>query len=150
MDANFPGFRAAIARMANYEFCVSTEQKHQGIYPAQLFEDHGHHITIRPFLAGSGGVGRILIGGAMVAASIAIPGAQGWLTNMGIAVMLSGVSQLLTPKPKKNKGGDERRNSAFSLASGTADRNAAIPLLIGFHRVVGMPVVSSNNIVEDF
>lgn len=149
MEANFPGFRARLAQ-SSYRFCMSTELHHKGLAPEQLnLMGTGQHVTLRPVIEGERAVGRILLGGALIGASLLIPGSQGWLTNMGIAVMLGGVAQLLTPKPRQNRN-DGRRGSAFSNALGTSDRNAPIPLLIGFHRVNGAPIALSSNTVEDF
>ena len=111
------------------------------------------HIT--PVLAGSGGFGRFLIGAAMVGLVIATGGigAAGFAGSslgtigtfgigagisigkmvgyMGIALMLGGVSEMLTPVPKAPTEAKKLQSFSFSGIQQTAGQGGAIPIVYG-------------------
>jgi len=111
------------------------------------------HIT--PVLAGSGGFGRFLIGAAMVGLVIATGGigAAGFAGSslgtigtfgigagisigkmvgyMGLALMLGGVSEMLTPVPKAPPEAKKLQSFSFSGIQQTAGQGGAIPIVYG-------------------
>jgi predicted phage tail protein len=122
-------------------------------------------IKIIPVIAGAGAVGRILVGIALVAFAIAFaPIGAGFLGAglaaggsaftlgaaastaiglIGVSLVLSGVSQLLTPTPKTNKDeGDPRKSFSFSGVQNTSRAGLPVPVVYG-EMLVGSVVVSA-------
>ena len=119
------------------------------------------HIT--PVLAGSGGgFGRFLLGAAMVGAVILSGGATSFMGGamigtfgltggvyvgsivgmMGVGLMLSGISQMLTPVPKAPPEATKLKSFSFSGIQQTAQQGGAIPIVYG-KCFVGSAVLSA-------
>ena len=120
------------------------------------------HIT--PVLAGSGGgFGRFVLGAVMVGAVLATGGwAAGGINfssglfgakifgasigkfvgYMGVALMLGGVSQMLTPVPKAPPEATKLKSFSFSGIQQTAQQGGAIPIVYG-KCFVGSAVLSA-------
>jgi predicted phage tail protein len=121
-------------------------------------------IKIIPVIAGAGAVGRIILGVALIAFALLIPGAAfgavlagkissgvgnalliaGKISAMvGASLVLGGVSQLLTPTPKTNKDeGDPRKSFSFSGIQNTSRAGLPVPVVYG-EMLVGSVVVSA-------
>lgn len=94
-------------------------------------------LHIHPVVAGSGGgFGKLLLGAALLGASF-IPGVnaiaigatlslQGILFSVGIGLALSGIGQLLAPKPKENE-----TSYVFSNTQSPAKQGDPIPIPFG-------------------
>jgi len=69
LEANFPGFRARVLGLKRWNYRVTSPQPQhrKGMTPQQL-DDGVAEFVVRPVLAGSGGVTRIIAGVALVAA----------------------------------------------------------------------------------
>lgn len=106
--------------------------------------------SITPVLtgAGGGGVGQILVGAALVAASLLIPAAAFGLTSMlgvgliGGGLILSGVSTLISPTPSLSAGPSSRvgvrdkdavRLESFSFSGivNTTKQGLPVPIIYG-------------------
>lgn len=107
-------------------------------------------LIIAPVPCGSGGVGRIIAGAALI--GLAGPlGGLGILgltatnfTLVGAALLLSGVSQLLSPVPKAPKTTEDKSRNSF-LFNGVTNTSAPgypIAIVYGQH-LVGSSVISS-------
>jgi predicted phage tail protein len=148
--ANWPELEA---HMANQHYRVSI-----GNYDIDLEELHhpagAAPISIVPVVAGAGAVGRILIGVALVAFSLLLPGVGAaiggaLMTKIGLlggALILSGVAQLLTPTPTLTQGadseGDPRKSFSFSGIQNTSRAGVPVPVVYG-ETLVGSVVVSA-------
>jgi len=125
-------------------------------------------ISITPVIAGAGNVGRIVLGAALIAAAIYLPGsnavfgAGGGLGfgatnaagaaifssyalagNIGIMLVLSGVAGLLTPTPKTPKSEEDPQNQfSFSGIQQTGRAGTAIPVCYG-EVLTGSVVISA-------
>ena len=121
-------------------------------------------ISITPVIAGAGNVGRIVLGAALIAAAIYLPGsnavfgAQGGLGfggvgggfstyalagNIGIMLVLSGVAGLLTPTPTTPKSEEDPQNQfSFSGIQQTGRAGTAIPVCYG-EVLTGSVVISA-------
>ena len=120
-------------------------------------------IWIIPCLQGSGGrAGKILIGGALIAASFAFPGPQsaaaaslfsqtGILASIGKALLGTGINLILSalfikdmskPKPEAPTLDSEQRknNDMFDALQNTIDNSIVVPLHYGLIRVGGQLV----------
>ena len=113
-------------------------------------EKETFHIT--PVLAGSGGFGRFVLGAAMIGIVLATGGWAAGAINlsgglfgasvfgaslgkmvgyMGVALMLGGVSQMLTPVPKAPPEANKLKSFSFSGIQQTAQQGGAIPIVYG-------------------
>ena len=163
--ANFPGLEQ---HMAEQYYRVTV-----GTYDLGLDEIHDpagqQDIKIAPVVAGAGGgVGKILIGVALIAAAIVFaPAAAGFLGlgmaaggtaftlgaaasvaigSIGASLLLGGVAQLLTPVPKVLQGGgsdnDPRKTYNFSGIQQTSRQGVPVPCVYGL-TLVGSVVISA-------
>jgi predicted phage tail protein len=147
LEANFPGFKARILELERWNYRLTTPSNHWGLGEDELGLGIGEELVIRPIVAGSGGnFGRVLLGVALVAASAFMPASIMGISSMSVGLLggsliLGGILGWLSPKPKERKQDDP--NKSFSQASGTAARDAPVPLWVGYLRIEGMPVLSS-------
>lgn len=154
--ANFPGLQA---HMAEHEYKVSAGrvQLSIGDEPQQLHMPIGSADVIRivPVMAGAGDAfGQILAGIALVAAAIFIPGlglglAGATVTQVGLfggALILSGVSQLLSPVPQLQVGtdsdSDPKKSYSFSGIQNVSRSGVPVPIIYG-EVLVGSVVISA-------
>jgi predicted phage tail protein len=120
-------------------------------------------ISICPVIVGSGTVGRIIAGVALVAISF-IPGFAAWagptaialFKGIGASLVLGGVATLLTPVPKiagpgvspmasaraDSDPGDPKKNYNFSGIQNTSRQGSPIPIVYG-ECLVGSVVISA-------
>ena len=93
-------------------------------------------LIIAPVIQGAdSGIGKILTGFTLVAASLIIPGAQ-FLLGLGISFALSGVAQILTPTPQGKNGSDpvkeaKRNQSSLIGTENVSQQGSPVPILIG-------------------
>ena len=119
------------------------------------------HVT--PVLAGSGGFGRFVTGALMVGAVLATGGiAAGGISfssglfgakvlgmsvgsmvgTMGVALMLGGISQMLTPVPKEPPDSRKLQSYSFSGIEQTTAQGGPVPIVYG-KCFVGSAVLSA-------
>jgi len=116
------------------------------------------HIT--PVLAGSGGAGRFLAGALMVGAVLATGGLAGGFAAgfkgatifgasigkmvgyMGVALMLGGISEMLTPVPKEPPDSRKLQSYSFSGIEQTTGQGGPVPIIYG-KCFVGSAVLSA-------
>jgi predicted phage tail protein len=148
--ANWPELER---HMSNQHYRVSI-----GTYDIDLEELHhpagAAPISFVPVVAGAGAVGRILVGVALVAFSLLLPGVGAviggaLMTKIGLlggALILSGVAQLLTPTPTTQQGadseGDPRKSFSFSGVQNTSRAGVPVPVVYG-ETLVGSVVISA-------
>jgi predicted phage tail protein len=148
--ANWP---EAEAHMNDQHYRVSI-----GTYDIDLEELHhpagAAPISFVPVVAGAGAVGRILIGVALIAASIFIPGSTAIFATtfgkislsvglFGASLVLGGIAQLLTPTPKiSNDEGDPRKSFSFSGIQNTNRAGVPVPVIYG-ETLTGSVVISA-------
>jgi predicted phage tail protein len=120
----------------------------------------GREIQIVPVMAGAGALGRILLGIALIAASIFIPGGTAILGTtfgkislsiglLGGSLVLGGVAQLLTPTPKTSTDeGDPKKSFSFSGIQNTTRAGVPVPVVYGEMLVGGIVVSAGADIVQ--
>jgi predicted phage tail protein len=141
-----------------------------GTYDLDLNEIHDptgqQDIKIVPVVAGAGVAGRIILGVALIALAIAVPGlgaaagAKAAATifgtgfssmalsvgMLGVSLVLGGVAQLLTPIPKVPQGAgsdnDPRKTYNFSGIQQTSRQGVPVPCVYGL-TLVGSVVISA-------
>jgi predicted phage tail protein len=160
--ANFPGLEK---HMAEQHYRVTV-----GSYDLALDEIHDpagqQDIKIVPVVAGAGAAGRIILGVALIALAIAVPGlgaaagakaaatifGTGFSSMalsvgfLGVSLVLGGVAQLLTPVPKVRQGpesdNDPRKTFNFSGIQQTSRQGVPVPCVYGL-TLVGSVVISA-------
>ena len=119
-----------------------------------------------PVISGAGGVGKFLVGAVLIGIAIAAPGAgflaQGslgfgstaaaggfslaaTLGNIGIGLVLMGVSEMLFPLPKPqdfNSEGDPQLSFNFSGVQNTSRAGTPVPIVYG-EIITGSVVISA-------
>ena len=116
------------------------------------------HVT--PVLAGSGGFGRFVTGALMVGAVLATGGLAGGFAAgfggatifgasigkmvgyMGVALMLGGISEMLTPVPKEPPDSRKLQSYSFSGIEQTTGQGGPVPIIYG-KCFVGSAVLSA-------
>ena len=162
---NFPGIEKYMSpkyyqvKVGNYE--IGEDELH---YPIGQKED----IHFIPVISGAGrGLGKTLLGVALIGIAIAAPGAgflaQGslgfgstavgggfslaaTLGNIGIGLTLMGVSEMLTPLPQKrdfNSEEDPRLSYNFSGTQNTSRAGTPVPICYG-EIITGSVVISGS------
>ena len=148
--ANWPELEA---HMNDQHYRVSI-----GTYDIDLEELHhpagAAPISFVPVVAGAGAVARILIGVALIAASIFIPGSTAIFATtfgkislsvglFGASLVLGGIAQLLTPTPKISQDeGDPRKSFSFSGIQNTNRAGVPVPVIYG-ETLTGSVVISA-------
>jgi predicted phage tail protein len=148
--ANFPGLEQ---HMADQYYRVTV-----GTYDLAVDEIHDpagqQDIKIVPVVAGAGATAKIIIGVALVAFSLLLPGVGAaiggaLMTKIGLlggALILGGVAQLLTPVPKVTQGSgsdnDPRKTFNFSGIQQTSRQGVPVPAVYGL-TLVGSVVISA-------
>jgi predicted phage tail protein len=148
--ANWPELEA---HMSDQHYRVSI-----GTYDIESKELHhpagAAPISIVPVVAGAGAVGRIIVGIALVAFSLLLPGVGAviggaLMTKIGLlggALILTGIAELLTPTPSASQGadseGDPRKSYSFSGVQNTSRAGVPVPVVYG-ETLVGSVVVSA-------
>lgn len=155
--ANFPHLQE---HMAEQQYKVTV-----GKYALTVDELHDpigqEEIKIIPVLAGAGsqgiGIGQIILGVALIAASIFVPGSTAILGTtfgkislgiglLGGALALQGVATLVTPVPTTPTGidsqDDPRKSYSFSGIQNVSRQGVPVPIVYG-EVLVGSVVISA-------
>lgn len=104
-------------------------------------------IRLAPAIQGAGGIGKVIIGAILIAASFVAPTwAQPFLFKMGVAMVLSGVIEMLSPLPDATDSSDRERpenkpSHNFDGAVNTTVQGHPVPLAYG-RLIVGSAVIS--------
>lgn len=151
LAANYPDFwqylHSSDANGIGYRVLVGNHSLDLAELPRSIVSDQP--LIIVPVVSGSGGVGRVIAGAALIGVALAAPGV-GFLgltaTNFGLiggALVVSGVSMLLSPTPKAPK--DSESNKASFVFNGPVNTSAqGMPVPICYGRlIVGSQVISA-------
>ena len=171
---NFPGLDKWLVDSekdgVGYRVAVSKEKvTEENVAPLLMPFSEREVFSITPVVAGAGrGVGSILLGAALIAVSLAVPGAGvagtsflasagGAATfgaglaaaagSLGVALVLSGVAQVISPQPQLSDldaGRDAAKLESFSISNVVNTSRQGLPVPIAYGRVfVGSAVLSS-------
>ena len=169
--ANFPELRA-LMREGQYMVSVGRNPLELGTNPELLHYPSASFETIRivPVVAGAGAAGRIILGAVLIGVAIFSGGigfgASGFFAtagqaasfgtalvagagNLGIALVLGGVAQLLTPTPKLGTSeNDPRRSYSFSGIQNVSRQGVPVPVIYG-EVLTGSVVISAGVNTEE-
>lgn len=148
LNANFPDFGHHL-HQSDVRYIARDEAGNE--FTDEDFYRTVTELHIEPAISGSGGFGKLLLGAALIGASF-IPGVnaiaigatlslQGILFSVGIGLALSGIGQLLAPKPTENE-----TSYIFSDTKEPAKQGDPIPLAIGEYYFVLNPYLVSGAI----
>ena len=174
LAANFPGLEQ---HMADNYYRVTV-----GNYDLTLDEIHDptgqQDIKIMPVIAGAGGgLGKILIGVALIAASFAFPGAGVFgasafgmfgplaastittlttvgnvISLIGASLLLAGTAQLISPVTKTSQGSgsdnDPRKTYNFSGIQQTSRQGVPVPCVYGLTLVGSVTISAGTDTVQ--
>lgn len=159
--ANFPEFRNHLneSEKRGLAYRVLVGKKDQSV--DELHNPSGNQeIKIVPVLQGAGGgVGNVIIGAVLIAAAVVgnvfFPGnpVSPYLMNVGIAMVIGGVVQMLTPMPNlssdaSNNQPDNKPSYVFNGAVNTTAQGYPVP--VGYGRmIVGSAVISAGIVAEE-
>jgi predicted phage tail protein len=152
--ANYKDFKQKLIDGGGYRVLAGKDDRADDIHLPT-----SKSIKIIPTVQGSGGLGKIVLGAALIAASFYLPG-TGYFTSsllssfsisatassIGFSLLLGGVSQLLFSPPKLESGEGERPENKpsynFNGAVNTTGQGNALQLAYGRLRV-GSQLVSA-------
>lgn len=121
------------------------------------FPNAGQEIRIVPVIIGSkrDGVLQTILGAALVAVSIWMPGVSIAASNMmfaaGASMALGGIAQMLSPQPgglASKQDADNKASYAFGGVTNTTAQGNPVPLCYGKRRIGGA-IISAGIYVED-
>lgn len=100
-----------------------------------LFNSTGQ-LVIAPMVEASGNFGKIILGAAMIATAFLVPGGIFGISSMtiglmGASLLLSGISGLLTKKPKSKKDPANTDSNGFGRNQSTGTQGYPVPILYG-------------------
>lgn len=133
------------------------DQTPQELHASFADDEAELHIVPRPEGAKRQGLGKIILGAVLIAASFVIPGGwaiagkavSGIVAQAGVAMVLGGVSQMLAPQVSSDYENREQPKSAlFSSAVNVTTPGVPVPVVVG-ECEVGSVVVSAAIHVED-
>ncbi|WP_159032749.1 tail assembly protein [Escherichia coli] len=152
LATQLPSFRQKLNERELYQVRIAGRDAGENELSARLNEPlaNGAVIHIVPRLAGakSGGVFQAVLGAAVMAVAIWMPGvgimASNLLFSLGASMVLGGVAQMLAPKartPRTQTTDNGKQNTYFSSLDNMVAQGNVLPVLYGEMRV-GSRVVS--------
>lgn len=103
--------------------------------------------SITPVVCGAGdGFGQVLAGIGLIALSFVVPFASTILLNVGTALVLGGIAQMISPQPDLgfNNGKEAARLESFTFSGIVNTSKQGLPVPIAYGRVyTGSAVISS-------
>lgn len=159
--ANFKDFAAFVSSSHERNVGYRVLNMREDVGEDELHNPASRQISIVPVVAGAGGsVGKILLGVALIAAAVLVPGLGavvlfGTTTlatvafSIGVSLALGGVAQMLAPQPESQGPQEEQQPSyVFNGAVNTTAQGQPVPLGYG-RMIVGSAVISAGISVED-
>lgn len=142
---NYPAFERYLREHSEPGYHVFIGKRNIGETELSEPAGGGDVIKIVPAVAGAkkGGLLQTVLGVVLIVADLVLFH-TGWLTQIGAALALGGVAQMLTPIPKTDAGSqaDNKPSYVFSGASNTTAQGSPVPILYG-ELIVGSAVISA-------
>lgn len=144
LRANFKDFAQYLTEHSAPGYRIVTDSGDRAV--GQLGDPMGgDSIKIVPYVAGAGnGVGQFILGAVLVVVDNYLVH-SGYLTNIGIAMMVGGASQMLFAPPKPpgpNNGPGNMPSYSFNGAANTTAQGNPVPICYGGPIMVGSQVIS--------
>lgn len=149
LSANIPGFAKHLREHSEPGYHVWVGRENIGEDDLTMPAGGGEVIRIAPALAGAKkGLLQTIVGVVLMVVGTYF--GQAWLVQIGAALALGGVSQLLTPTPKNQAGtqSDNKPSYIFNGAANTTAQGNPVPVLYG-EMVVGSAVISAGMVAKE-
>lgn len=165
--ANFKEFSPFVSSSHERNVGYRVLSARSDVAPEELHHPASQTITIAPVIAGAGGkFGMILLGAALITAAFMTGGASiaatgfmaGGITttfwggiafNIGAALVLGGVSQLLAPAPKADQPNETNNQPSYVFDGAVNTTAQGHPVPVGYGRmIVGSAVISAGVVAE--
>lgn len=156
IEANKPGLRAwLIANAQTYNgyevICTYVDGREEHLHDETflLERDQLSEIRFVPVVIGASGVVKAVVGVIMVVAGVYFD--QPWLVKLGATMILGGVIEALSPRPKTGtNGNDEGRSNSyyFDGPANTEIQGSPVPLIYGRLLVGSHPISASITVDE--
>lgn len=129
----------------------------------ELYEPSGSKDVLRisPYIAGSGGALKVIVGIALVAVALSNPAgltlagftlSQSAMLSFGVSLVLGGISEILFSPPKppssQSRERDARPSYAFDGPENTVEQGNPVPICYG-ELMVGSQVISAVTYAKD-
>ena len=151
LRANFPTFEREFLQVAErYRIIVGRKRLSEG---EELRDPSGEKDVIRiiPWVQGAkrGGVFQTILG--IVVLAVGLYFGNPYLTQLGTALILGGVAQMLTPTPKLAAGtsAEEKRSAVFTGPANTVAQGNPVPVGYGC-MIIGSSVISAGLTTREF
>lgn len=164
--ANFPGFERAVIDIAPAYRVWAGAERIARAEDLRLPSGAREVIRIAPVIggAGNGGLGKVVLGAALIVASFYLPvtplftlgqfapSMASIAFSVGFSMVLGGITQMLSPSPEMDAGSGERPDNkpsyAFNGAVNTSAQGQAVA--IGYGRmIVGSATISAGINADD-
>jgi predicted phage tail protein len=129
----------------------------QGIDESLLDFKVGDKLIIAPIIRGAGGgFGKVLLGGALLAASFFMPAtisvfglgiSSASVGLLGASLLFGGIHQMISPVPKTPKAAEKENSFLFDRAQEVSSQGNPVPVGYG-ERIIVDPVVISSYIAS--
>lgn len=140
LSVQVPGFRKAVEDGLFRVTCGKSRVKGLGLNETLVdFGLPAGDLHVTPVVAGSknGGIGKIIAGTLLIAASFFVPVGGSILLSLGAGLALSGASTLLAPKKKTQP---TKRSYMFDGSTDSDVEGGCVPVIVGRCMVTGKPV----------
>lgn len=157
IEANQPGLRAWVINNTKtydaYEVtCVYKDGRSEALSDETYSLERGQLASIRftPVVSGAGSTAKIIVGAIFIAVGYFVPGPWSpYLYQMGAALILGGVIEALSPRPKTGDYNADNNNSYyFDGPANTEVQGAPVPLIYGRVLVGSHPISASITVDE--
>lgn len=148
--ANFKDFRQHLidseTRIAGYEVW---DGKYNVSESKEDIHKHGtQEIRIIPRINGSGAAGRIIAGVVLLVVAYFLGSSE--IARVGIALIVGGVAELLSPKPHTSSDSSTDTNNSYIFSGATNSTKQGNPVAIGYGKMlVGSQVISASITTQD-
>lgn len=151
LSANYPDFQLFLRNIveSGYDFQLIYKDKYLDETELNTInaESSAEEVKLIPVIQGSGAVGKIILGVALIALSAPLGGFLGiaplTIALLGGALALGGISQLLTPTPKQTRPEERTKiESGVIDPQGVTNQGIPVPLVYGTF-LVGSQTISA-------
>lgn len=157
IEANSPGLKAwTIQNREKYSayrvICVYDDGREEALDDDLYVATRTNLKSIRftPTVAGSSGLLKVVVGALLIIGSFYVPPAfSKFMFQAGVALAMSGVIEILSPRPNKTDGTeDEKKSFYFDGAVNTEMQGRPIPLIYGRVLTGSHPISASISVDE--
>lgn len=156
IEANSPGLRHwIVANAKTYDAyrvtCVYEDDREEDLVDEtyQMLRQNLKEIRFSPTVAGASGVVKAIVGVIAIAVAYFVPGPWSpYLYKIGAALILGGVIEMLSPRPKTGQNEESKSSFYFDGPANTERQGAPVPLVFGRVLAGSHPISASISVEE--